>query len=136
MKKCGKCREEKQFTDFYKNKTTKDGYGSSCKSCVKLHDRRKIAQRMSRQNGQHIYVITHPLFEGWVKIGRSKNVKDRLMHYQTGCPHRMYEIYYSTPVPDPLIVEQYMNNNFTHKGEWFNIHPEVAKQHIEKSLRD
>ena len=36
MKKiCNKCNEEKEISDFYKDKTKKDGYMKSCKSCKK-----------------------------------------------------------------------------------------------------
>jgi len=33
MKTCGKCKLEKPFEDFSKNKSTKDGLASYCKSC-------------------------------------------------------------------------------------------------------
>lgn len=33
MKKCGKCKKEKDFSEFYKNKSTKSGFTSSCKIC-------------------------------------------------------------------------------------------------------
>ena len=37
MKKCSKCKEEKLAKDFYKNKRSKDGLYSCCKSCHKSH---------------------------------------------------------------------------------------------------
>ena len=37
MKNCNKCNINKVHTEFYKNKTTKDGYTSVCKSCRKLY---------------------------------------------------------------------------------------------------
>ena len=33
MKKCFKCKNEKQFVYFSKNKTRKDGYDAKCKEC-------------------------------------------------------------------------------------------------------
>ena len=33
MKRCSKCKLEKPFIDFNKNKSRKDGYQSSCKKC-------------------------------------------------------------------------------------------------------
>lgn len=35
LKKCTKCKEEKDFTEFSKAKTCKDGYRNQCKSCRK-----------------------------------------------------------------------------------------------------
>lgn len=40
MKKCTICKEVKPYNQFYKNKFTKDGYGSQCKSCDTKERRR------------------------------------------------------------------------------------------------
>ena len=37
MKKCTKCNIDKPFTDFHKNKKSKDGYTFSCKQCTKSY---------------------------------------------------------------------------------------------------
>jgi thiol-disulfide isomerase/thioredoxin len=34
---CTKCKEEKPITEYYKNKLSKDGYQTWCKSCIKLN---------------------------------------------------------------------------------------------------
>ena len=36
MKICIKCNIEKEYFDFYKNKSNKDGYGGKCKDCTKI----------------------------------------------------------------------------------------------------
>lgn len=36
-KKCGRCKEEKLFTEFSKNRARKDGYDSQCKCCKKQY---------------------------------------------------------------------------------------------------
>lgn len=33
MKRCFKCKENKEFDQFYKNRSTKDGYSGICKKC-------------------------------------------------------------------------------------------------------
>jgi hypothetical protein len=38
VKTCYKCKEEKEITEFYKDKTRSDGLGSLCKSCKKQKD--------------------------------------------------------------------------------------------------
>jgi hypothetical protein len=34
MKRCSNCLTEKDLPEFYKNKSTSDGYGKWCKKCV------------------------------------------------------------------------------------------------------
>lgn len=43
MKKCCICKLEKPYTDFYKDRVTRDGYDFICKECNRLRyrDRRK-----------------------------------------------------------------------------------------------
>jgi acetyltransferase-like isoleucine patch superfamily enzyme len=48
MKKCIKCNTEKETTEFYKNKNTKDGLAYKCKTCKKQYNNRnkvKINER-------------------------------------------------------------------------------------------
>jgi hypothetical protein len=35
MKKCSKCHETKELTEFYKHRAGKDGVDSTCKICIK-----------------------------------------------------------------------------------------------------
>lgn len=37
MKKCRRCNETKNLSEFHKAKTTKDGHAGWCKSCVKQY---------------------------------------------------------------------------------------------------
>jgi len=39
MKTCGKCKDTKDYSDFYKNRCKKDGYANRCKSCANLEER-------------------------------------------------------------------------------------------------
>jgi hypothetical protein len=37
VKRCGKCRVEKPFSEFHKNRSNKDGHSGRCKECVKAY---------------------------------------------------------------------------------------------------
>jgi hypothetical protein len=41
MKKCSKCKQEKNFSGFYKDRKAKDGYNSICKICRLEMDRNR-----------------------------------------------------------------------------------------------
>ena len=49
MKKCSKCKEEKSFDNFWKDRTTSSGYRSYCKDCKpnrrKYHDEWRAKNR-------------------------------------------------------------------------------------------
>jgi hypothetical protein len=67
MKNCSKCKQGKPLTDFYKNKSYKDGYGNQCKQCTisystdKYQQNReqwieKAAQRAKQDEGRSGYM--------------------------------------------------------------------------------
>ena len=56
MKKCGKCKETKDFSEFSKNKTQKDGYQNRCKACAKQYrDANKAKILKYRQDNKDYY---------------------------------------------------------------------------------
>jgi hypothetical protein len=51
MKKCSKCKEEKPFEEFYRDKSTKDGRKSFCKECSKRYyenNKEKVREQHKR----------------------------------------------------------------------------------------
>ena len=40
MKRCTKCKEEKEFSQYYRDRTSKDGLQSSCKLCLSAHQKK------------------------------------------------------------------------------------------------
>ena len=65
-KKCDKCKQIKSINEFYKKKTSKDGFQYWCKSCLKEYKRSKY--------------IPHPtikeiLPEGFKRCSKCKQIK-------------------------------------------------------------
>ena len=42
MKKCGRCKKTKDYTDFYKNISRKDGLSNMCKDCRDSYKRKRM----------------------------------------------------------------------------------------------
>jgi isochorismate synthase EntC len=45
MKKCTICKLEKNFSQFFKHKHTKDGFGSLCNDCLKIRSEQKRREK-------------------------------------------------------------------------------------------
>jgi hypothetical protein len=92
-----------------------------------------------------IYVLTHPSFEGWVKIGKTRNLTNRLRSYNTGAPipeyHYVIERHFpegDVPHPDALGIEQFIHqslraerNNEGQNREWYEFSIDEAVGQIE-----
>ncbi len=80
MKRCWKCKIEKNLTDFYKNRCQVDGHESMCKKCKKTYHKKKgydnWEYKTTKWNGRGdygVYKITNTLTQevyigkGWLK---------------------------------------------------------------------
>ena len=65
MKRCGKCRVEKPFSEFHKNRSNKDGHSGRCKECRKAYFGEDGARREKRVNQQ----------KRWYQANRSRRAK-------------------------------------------------------------
>ena len=81
--------------------------------------------RDSKGSGS-IYIITHPYFEGWIKVGMTNNIIKRLGTYNCSDPLKRFVMPYSKDVLDRREAEKRLINEMTLfassvNGEWFEI---------------
>lgn len=87
----------------------------------------------------YLYIITHPKFSGWIKLGRTNNLANRLNTYNTGCPFKEYKYEYYIEISQQIIynVEQHFKINIHSNGyEWFEISVENAIKLINKVINE
>lgn len=85
----------------------------------------------------YIYIVTHPKFEGWIKLGRTNDPKRRLNDYQTNCPDFGYKLEYSIATEYYYNIETYFDNYIAgNKREWYKCSVLDAINTINKILAD
>lgn len=82
------------------------------------------------------YIITHPLYEGWSKIGHTKNVRIRWKSYNIYDPLKRFILYFhlSSDFCDELesmALDIFRSMGFRQSGEWVSCSPELAKNILE-----
>lgn len=92
------------------------------------------------KNG-YLYIISNSAWPGWIKVGVTQNLKNRLHTYQTGSPHRNYKIEYSIYHPDYLIAEKKIRNMLepfakSIKNEWYEVDLSMGKHRIDETLEE
>jgi 5-methylcytosine-specific restriction endonuclease McrA len=88
MKICSKCRINKNFTDFYRNKSSKDGYQNYCKTCNDLVNKKYCDS--NREKVLQIYQNYHKThkeqevenYQEWYKKNKNKKVQYCKEYYQ------------------------------------------------------
>jgi hypothetical protein len=125
-KVCKKCAKELVLSEFSNHKFYEDGKDIACKGC-----RNKKPKAIK----SFIYILIYPDFEGWIKLGRTTNLVQRLNGYNTSTPHRNFEYYYFQEVNDVYTVELKFNDIVKSKYEWFNIGAPEAKDILLRILK-
>lgn len=87
----------------------------------------------------YLYIVTNPSYPGWVKVGSTWNIKERIHTYQTGDPFRAYKLEYSLYHPLFREAEKKIKEVMKYfaadiKGEWYQIDLEFAKSRLEEQL--
>jgi hypothetical protein len=114
IKKCIKCEEEKDLSDFYKNKRTKSGYYAFCKKChcertdnYSKTDKGKEVKRKERARDASNYAV---------RSGKIPSPKDQAC---SGCGCQAQEYHHHLG---------YAEEN------WLDVLPMCKKCHVQEHL--
>ena len=89
----------------------------------------------------YLYIITNEAFDGWVKVGTTENLTQRLHTYQTGDPFRKYQIVYSIQHPKYKEAEKKIKETMKYfalemKNEWYRVDLGIAKSRLDEQLEE
>jgi len=98
------------------------------------------AYRARKGRRECVYVLTHPLFPGYVKVGRSTDPLKRLQDYNVGDPLRRYSFHHVEEFPDSIAAEAAVHKLIADlrvgATEWLLATPEYAVEAITSIRRD
>jgi len=88
------------------------------------NNQRKHQRNLNLKNERsgYIYLITNPAWTEYVKLGRSYDVKKRLISYQTFSPLKDFHISYETYTNNITLIENTFREKFGYdNGEWYKV---------------
>jgi hypothetical protein len=135
MKTCTKCKEEKPFSEFHKDRAKKNGYQSSCKACRKEHKKSYY-----EKNKEKIIEQTHKYKQENKELIREINRKyyqenkekalERKRKYRKNLPSGVYKI--TNTINGKIYVGEstvYKNRFYSHKSRLkCGVHPNPGLQ--------
>jgi len=141
MRICKECKKEKEEESFSPSHyCMPEHYNITCKKCYNKRERAKRRAKRKAYEGV-IYIVTNPAWEGWVKIGgtKQKNPNNRLQTYNTSSPFRDYYFEIVTEVDDVYTSEEEAMEYLDYRGierrnEWFKTDIKTAKDLIKRGL--
>jgi hypothetical protein len=86
----------------------------------------------------YVYVISNPAFEGWVKVGKTTDVKSRIATMQSGVPHvHRYEVEMLAEFVDDVPVHwELEDRKIERSGEWFRCAKHEAMDAVRKVMAE
>ena len=123
MKICPKCTTRKSLSEFYRNKSTKTGYSSWCKECLKT-----IVKRWQDENKDRC----RNNLKTWRSKNRNKCLRDRRKWYEKN-RERLLKYKQMSYRKNPKAVYEY-TKRYRHSFPW-KISLYGLKQHKKRSLR-
>lgn len=85
-----------------------------------------------------VYVISNPAFEGWVKVGKTTDIKHRISVMQSGVPHiHRYKVECIVELGDDTPVHwELEDRNIERSGEWFRCSKHEAIDAVRQVMRE
>jgi len=151
---CSKCKEEKNFECFYKDKTRKDGFRSRCKKCclIESYDYENRNPNVVKNKTLKYRLTNKDKVKLSNKKWREKNadyIKERIKIWKKNNKNHIKEYKKNKYDTDFLyklsenvrcrINTFLIKNNITKKNKTFDIvgcTPEFLKEHLEKQFKN
>jgi len=122
MKTCCRCKEIKDYDNFKKNRSRKDGYASSCKSCDKIDyekNKEKISERFKKWRENNIEGIKER------KKNYRKNNIDKVREQERKCYNKNIDYYI-----------KYREDNKEHYKKWRDENKDKKYEYMKERIKN
>ena len=92
---------------------------------------KKVKKSIDMKGKKYIYIIFHPSFEGYYKVGISKNCEARCNQLSIGVPYGEHIVKYELPTDNAEIIERRIHKMFKAEGEWVKANLQDIIKEIE-----
>tara|TARA_R110002167_G_scaffold276508_1_gene482469 strand:+ start:293 stop:1003 length:711 start_codon:yes stop_codon:yes gene_type:complete len=122
MKKCTKCKVEKELTEFYKHNSNKDGFNNQCKSCIKEYDKKyKKATQEQRKE--------------WRQANKEKINEKRKEYYQAN-KEKEKEYYQANKEKIKEQRKEYRKANKEQSKKYYKANKEYYKEYCKEYQKE
>ena len=84
----------------------------------------------------YVYIISNPAFDGWLKVGKTTDLDNRLSVYNSGSPFD-YQVEFLIPLEDDTLVHWELDDQgIERKREWFKCDLDTARTAVLKVKAD
>ncbi len=126
-KPCSKCKQFKSLSEFYRNKSKKDGFSHACKSC----DKASVAKYSQTEKGK---AVNRKSVEKYSKTEKGKTVQKNYLSSEKGRATKCKrdKKYGKTEKGRNIRLKALKKYNCSRKGkanhkQWRLKHPEICK---------
>ena len=89
--------------------------------------------------GGYLYIVTNPVHPGFVKVGVTEDIKERLHVYQTSDPKRKYKMEFYIFHPDCYKAEKEIKKMMkffakSQRNEWFEVSLPIAITRLQEQV--